>query len=199
MGNRKRWSDQDVSDLLLKIGNDIGRMPSHGYLQSVGNAALSNQICRRGGYVFWAEKLGLKRTESDSDFGWEGEHSVVSILIKNGFSPERQGPVKYPFDILVNGILKMDVKTARNARYHRVSGWFYRIGKVPQADIIAFHQIDTLDTYFVPWHQCAFTNVTLSVGGGQYAIYRNNFTLLRNMCQVRIKELEEIEAMSSQP
>lgn len=98
----------------------------------------------------WAKRLGLKRRHSDSDTGWDGEIALTGKLRREGFSTVRETNVKSPHDLLVEGIVRIDVKSARYAEYGACRGWFYRIGKTPQADIIALYQIDEGDCYFIP-------------------------------------------------
>lgn len=184
---RKRWSEEDIAVALVEIHARIGRMPSHTYLKEVGRGDLSNQICKRGGFLAWADRLGFKREHSDSDTGWDGEKAVENWLRKH-FKVERQGPVKWPFDLLVDGVLRIDVKAARFATYGHCSGWFYRIGKAPQADLLALHQLDEGSTFFIPWTIAPHTNITISRGGGRWARFENNIEIVRSMASRRSEE-----------
>lgn len=184
---RKRWSEEDIASALVEIHARIGHMPSHNYLQEIGRGDLSNQICKKGGFLAWAQRLGFKRKHSDSDTGWDGEKAVENRLMKH-FRVERQGPVKWPFDLLVDGVLRIDVKAARFATYGRCSGWFYRIGKAPQADLLALHQLDEGSTFFIPWTIAPHTNITISRGGGRWARFENNIEIVRSMASRRTEE-----------
>jgi len=186
--------DAECESELLTIASSIGKMPSNSYLSQSGKGWLSNWVARHGGFVEVASRLNLKRDHSDSDTGWHGEKEVQSILEKNGFYVDRSQQVKSPFDLLVNKLVKVDVKTSSMTTCHNsqsggsVTGWFYRIGKIPQADIIALFCMDTNDVFFIPWDCLPHTNVTLSKGGGKYKKYLNRFDAMRQLCKLREKE-----------
>ncbi len=177
-----------IEDQLRGIVAGTGLMPTNSELQQMGRCDLSNQISRKGGFVFWANRIGATRTHSDSDTGWLGESEVSKILRDRGFEVFKPKGVKCPYDILVNGVVRIDVKSARYAEYGKHKGWFYRIGKMPQADIIALYQIDTGNCYILPWEICPKTNVTVARGGGKLERYINRYDLLSRLVETRKAE-----------
>lgn len=181
---RKSWTDEMIASEILSISNGSGQMPTCSYLKSLGRNDLMCQITRRGGVLAWAKRLGLSRDQSDSDVGWDGEKIAIDLLKLNGFEAEKTNGVKYPFDIVVDNIIRVDVKTAKYAEYGPSKGWFYRIGKTPQADVIALLQIDTNDIFFVPWYSCPTTNITVNRKDGKYEPYRNNYESLRKLSKI---------------
>lgn len=185
---KKKWTDEDVVNAILEISNKSGVMPTAHSMRVQGRNDLACQVSRRGGFIEWARRLGLSTVQSDSATGWDGEIALNELLIKKGFVATRSEAVKAPHDILVDGILRLDVKSARYAEYGVCKGWFYRIGKTPQADIIALYQIDTNSVYFVPWSICPTTNITISRDGGKYKRLKNRFDLLRVLSTNRQKE-----------
>lgn len=189
--SRTRWTDDMVADRIRGIASKTGVFPSISFLRESGQNDLACQITRRGGSFAWADRLGLKREHSDSDTGWEGEVAVQGILEAEHFRVERQSAVRWPFDLLVNGVLRVDVKAARFATYGPCSGWFYRIGKAPQADLIALHQLDTGTTYWIPWVSVPTSNITISKDGGKWAPFRNAIGLVAKMSDRREWEAEE--------
>ena len=139
----------------------------------------------------WAERMGVGRKPSDTDTGWAGELAVRALLVERGFGPvDRPAAVKWPFDLLVSGLVRVDVKAAAFKSYGPCSGWFYRIGKVPQADIVALYRSDRNDCLIIPWALCPTSNITISEGGGKYAAFLNNYSLLQDMISVRGDELQ---------
>ena len=94
---------------------------------------------------------------------------------------------------MVNGTVRVDVKSAKYAEYGPCKGWFYRIGKVPQADVIALLQTDTGTVYWLPWYKCPTSNVTISRDGGKYAAFKDNWSVLRTVSDLRQKERELLE------
>jgi len=116
------------------------------------------------------------------------------MLLRQTFCHASHAPA-----ICGEGQLRVDVKAARHASYGADSGWFYRLGKVPQADLILLWQLDTGDFYALPWFVCPRTNITISTDGGKYAPYLNNLQIIREMLAAREAEknrLREIAAMN---
>lgn len=188
---RKTWTDQMIAADLIRLSGETMVMPSNQVLSEVGRGDLSNAISRRGGFQAWADRLGLKRGKSDSDTGWDGEIALTEKLRAEGFVPERITGVKSPFDLLIDSHVRIDVKSANYAEYGVCKGWFYRLGKYPQADIIAFYQLDTKDCYFIPWQFCPKSNVTISRSGGKYKEFKNRYDLVTQIRDARLAEIEK--------
>lgn len=185
-----KWTDAILEEQLVGIISDSGVMPSAHELRKNGRNDIACQLSRRGGFIAWADRLGVKRSHSDSDTGWRGEIALIEMLNNKGFATSRPTAVKSPFDILVNGILRIDVKSAEFAEYGPCRGWFYRIGKFPQADVLALYQLDTKDCYFIPWQICPKTNVTISRGGGKYKAFLNRYDLLFTLVERKYAEAD---------
>jgi len=184
-----RMSESDAVAILVNLGAQLGRMPSRSEMDSAtGSSALSNRVSKNGGFSHWAKRLGLPLKQSDSKTGWDGEVSACKILQTKGFTTERSGPVKWPFDIIADGVVRVDVKSARYAEYGPCKGWFYRIGKAPQADVIMLLQLDTQDCYLLPWNTVPRTNITIARDGGKYRRFLNRFDLLHKLVDLRKSE-----------
>lgn len=191
---RTKWTEEMVAERIRIVAAGTGVFPSITFLKETGQNDLACQITRRGGSLVWADRLGLKREHSDSDTGWEGERAVMDLIARNGLSVTRSTAVRWPFDLLVGGLLRVDVKAARFAQYGRCSGWFYRLGKAPQADVIALHQLDTGETYWIPWTRIPRSNVTISRSGGIYAPYREAFQIVHLLLQARRQDEAHLDA-----
>lgn len=185
---RTAWTDDLLERQLVGIIAGSGVMPTAKSLRDYGRNDIACQLSRRGGFLAWADRLGVKRSLSDSDTGWKGEKELFDLLISKGFSVVRPNGVKSPFDLLVNDVLRIDVKSAEYVEYGASKGWFYRIGKIPQADVIALYKLDTGDCYFLPWQICPKTNVTISRGGGRYKSFLNRYDLLSTLIEMKKKE-----------
>jgi|GEM_PF-2495214 len=181
----RSWSETAIENDLRLIANAVGHFPSCRELAEMGRGDLANQVSKRGGFLNWSKRIGIGRQTSESDVGWEGEEAAASRLESLGFSVVRRDGVKCPFDLLVDNVLRVDVKAARFCRYGYCSGWFYRSGKHPQSDVILLWQLDTQNFYVLPWFRCPTTNITVSQDGGKYAPYRNNVALIREMVALR--------------
>jgi hypothetical protein len=182
------WTDElfksRIHDAVLKYG----RLPSAPIMQREGLGDLCSEIGRRGGMLRIAKEMGLEREHSDSDTGWDGEVELSEILSAQGFEVTRPTGVKSPHDLCVDDCVRLDVKSAKYAVYGASRGWFYRIGKTPQADIVALFQLDTKDCFYLPWTICPTTNISLSVTGGKYAAFKNRTDVLRLIIESRKDE-----------
>lgn len=109
-----QWTDDMVQDQILNCVSTLGlnRMPSRQELHNFyGSDALTNRIRRSGGYYGWAERLGLPMKESETQTGKDGEARAKELLEQHGFFVQRMS-TRYPYDLYVNGCVKVDVKTA---------------------------------------------------------------------------------------
>ena len=185
---RIKWTEAMIADKIMEIHRNTGLFPTVTYLKRTGQNNLSCKIVKTGGFEHWAARLGLKRAHSDSDTGWSGEIEVMTLLQKGWSNVTRSKSVTAPFDLLVNNVLRVDVKSARFAKYGPCSGWFYRIGKMPQADVIALYQLDTKEVYWIPWNRVPTSNITITKTGGIYAMFRNNIDIVRRMLATREAE-----------
>ena len=173
------WDDDRITSELKSVIDELGKFPSCSELKARGLNALMCQITRkRGGLNEWAKRMGCSRsTDSDSDLGWTGEKHVKTILEKRGHKVDRCG-IKAPWDLIVDQVLRVDVKTSRKACYRGNAGsWFYRIGKELPADVAILYQIDTRDCYIIPWMELPAGNITISQNG-KYTPFKNRFDIL---------------------
>lgn len=178
---RMQWTSEIFDQELKKITDGLGRMPTNSELQQLGRCDLANQITKRGGFAKNAQSRGLSQVASDSSFGWEGEVEASRLMMASGFVVERSTAVRWPFDLLVNDCVRVDVKTAKYAEYGPSKGWFYRIGKSPQADVIFLLQSDTGSAYIMHWLDCPSSNITISRDGGKYARFKDNYNLIAKL------------------
>ncbi len=186
---RKQWTEQMIATELAAVISTLNKMPSAADLRQLGRNDLAVQVGRKGGYLAWAERLGATRAKSDSDTGWTGEIDLAKNLVKRGFTVERMTAVTSPYDLDVNHALRLDVKTASYAEYGACRGWFYRVGKAIQADVLALYQIDTGVCYFLPWTIGPQSNITISRSGGKYAEFRDRYDILKRLCDARRNEV----------
>lgn len=193
-----RWTPELIESEVRLVTQNIGHFPSNTELREMGRNDLACAITKRGGgLIGLAKRLGMERMPSDSDFGWAGEESVATELRRRGFTAERTNGVRAPFDILVNGIVRVDVKNARFASYpmkggSSCDGWFYRLGKMCQADLIALHQYDEGSTFIIPWSLIPTSNITIT-RNGKYSRYKEAWWLVEMLCS----QMHEFNAAAS--
>lgn len=188
---RRSWTDELIAEEARRVAQSLGHFPSAQELRQLGRNDLACVIGKRGGFLRWADRIGIARHGSDSDTGWEGEEAVRREFLARGIFCVRSKAIKAPFDLLAQEVLKIDVKSARFAEYGGKSasrGWFYRVGKICQADLVIFYQLDTSSFYAVPWWKCPTTNLTIPVSGGQWKPYLNDWNRIRRMIGLRMAE-----------
>lgn len=165
---RKQWTEETVRAEASAVARLLGHFPTNTYLRDTGRNDLASQITKAGGYVKLAAELGFARQHSDTDTGWQGEREVAEKLKRLGHEVTKPSGVKSPYDLLVDGAVRVDVKAANYAEYGPCRGWFYRIGKHVQADVIILHQLDRQGDYVFHWWEVTTTNMTIARDGGKY-------------------------------
>lgn len=109
------WNDVLVKKEIIKVKNSLNleRMPTRKEIELVTkNSRLTNRISRTRGYYGWAKELNLPIKESETTLGKKYEYKIKNILEEQGFKVEKMQQ-NYPFDLLINDNVKIDVKVAR--------------------------------------------------------------------------------------
>lgn len=164
----KRWTDELIECELLKCIEtlQLKRMPTGSELKHLGRNDLHLKVSRTKKYRGWAEHLGLSLKESCTLVGQRCEDYVTELLLGKGHDVERMS-TKYPYDLLVNGTVKVDVKKSlphvmRGSRVHT----FGIAKKAPTCDIyicLAYDEFGVLErSFIIPSHYLKV--VTLCVG-----------------------------------
>lgn len=146
----------------------LGRMPSLRECETYfHNVALANAVSKRDGWRAWASKLGLPIKKSETYFGKTQEMAVAEILRTKGFEVVRMSQ-NFPYDILVNECVKIDVKASH--LYRGKNGDFYTFNlEKPFAtcDLYILCSLDDNDeiinTYIVP-SKFVIANTQISIG-----------------------------------
>jgi hypothetical protein len=119
-----KWTDELIKSELLKSIDVLGlqRMPTGEELKSIGQNGLHCKISRSKKYSGWANELGLSLKSSTTETGKEYEAIIEQKIKDMGFEVERM-TTKHPYDLLVFGGVKVDVKVAnpyllRGSRVH---------------------------------------------------------------------------------
>lgn len=120
-----QWTDDKIKQEILSVikALNISRMPTISECNAVTqNTALSNAVSKKIGWYKLAEMMGLSIRECETTTGKEFEEAAKDILCKNGFTVERMVQ-NHPFDLLVNGTVKIDVKASN--LYNGTNGDYY--------------------------------------------------------------------------
>ena len=151
----KKWTFEKVKEEVLRISADSGIMPSFKTMDlETGNKGLSVAVSRYGGYRVVAEKLGLKVKKSETNFGRDFEIICLQEIEKKFSFDCEQMTVRHPYDLLVSGAVKVDVKVAKKLKAHNFYMYSFNLEKKAQTcDIFVCYCIDDnkiVKTYIIP-------------------------------------------------
>lgn len=99
-------------------------MPTRKEIEMVTeDSKLTSRISRTKGYYGWARELDLNIKDSETTVGKQYEYKIKKLLEQKGYSVKKMAQ-NYPFDLLINNNIKVDVKVGHpynsdnNSRYH---------------------------------------------------------------------------------
>ena len=128
----KKWTDDLIKQEVLRVkeGLEISRMPTRKECSDfTGNDGLSVAVMRRkGGWYQLARDLGLPVKECETTLGKSYEIKIAELLEKMGHSVERMSQ-NFPYDLLVNDCVKVDIKASHLYKGKMGSFYTFRIGK----------------------------------------------------------------------
>ena len=146
----QKWNEEKIVEALRfmidKCGMDT--MPTHSEIREFfGDNALVCAISKRNGTKYYAKLLGMEIKECESKFGDQLEdYCILQIQEKLGLDGEKTKP-RYPYDILVNRNVKVDVKASRLFNNYGNSKYYtFNLEKKDQTcDIFVFYCINQND------------------------------------------------------
>lgn len=188
MNKRINWTDELIASELMKIANqyDPPRMPSHSEMETFcGDSKLSNAITRRGGSKTWAEKLGLEWGDHETAAGVHGEEYIAKLLKDMGHDVETT-PTRFPYDLLVNKCVKIDVKSASTSHVRGYPVHAFRIAKKqPTCDLYILYEADTDSVYVVPAHRLHNqVQIVMGLDSKLYKPYKDAFSQIEYLTEV---------------
>lgn len=181
----RKWTDNTIEREIMNIANqfDPPKMPTRQEAKDMyENDGLANAISKNGGFEYWANRLGLPQGHSETKVGKQAEASMLDVLLRLGFDAERTS-TKHPYDILVDGCVKVDVKAANTSLIRGCEIHAYRLAKTKHTcDFYLFHEIDTGITYVVPAHICnGQVQVEMGKDSKKYRPYKEAWKLIEKM------------------
>lgn len=178
-----KWTEESIENALMKVVRDLelDRMPSCKEVEKYyGNCCLTNAISKRIGWYALAERLGLPIKESETYFGKRQEKSVQEEIIARGHEV-RKMPQNFPYDLLVDDCIKIDVKASRLFRGCHGNFYAFNLEKpFCTCDIYVLRLLkdnsDLIGTLIVPSKDVP-TNTQISVGEkhSKYYKYRDRW------------------------
>lgn len=122
---RTKWTDELVREKVLEVvdGLQLDRMPSRAEVVNYfGNCGLAGVISKRYGWVRLANEMGLTIKESETGIGKLFENKASEFLKACGFDVRKMAQ-NFPYDLLLNDCVKVDVKASK--LYRGELGNFY--------------------------------------------------------------------------
>lgn len=120
-----KWTEETIETEIKTYVKkyETNRMPTASELRKNLRGDLVNAIAKNGGFENWAQRLKLNIKSSETSLGESFEKyfrkSVKEILGLNS----QQMPIKFPYDVLIDGCIKVDVKCG--FLYKGKAGSFY--------------------------------------------------------------------------
>ena len=166
----QKWKDETIENAIYEVMKiaKINTFPTHSLIKRVyGNNCLTNAISKHGGTRYWANKLGLEIKSCESEFGYDYECECMNYLtLKYDYDCELT-KVRYPYDILVNNNIKVDVKCSHLYKGKQGSFYTFNLEKPkPTCDIYVCYCLNNKEVtkiYIIP--SCVLSGKTqLSIG-----------------------------------
>lgn len=152
----QHWNEAKVLAELRPHVERLGRMPSMPELRLAGRNDLAIATIRWVGLARARQLLGVEEKDSCTARGRRWETYVEGVLESFGYSVTRQ-TTKSPFDLLVNGRVRVNVKSASSRAYKMktsgtCSGHFFGIGHTwKHCDVFALVRVDGTETPTILW------------------------------------------------
>jgi len=182
-----KWTKEEILARILEVVEalQLDRMPTtrecNDYYQ---DSRMTNAACRRYGWYVLADELGLKNKDSETGFAKKFEKKAREMLMAMGFTV-RKMPQNYPYDLLVDDSVKVDVKASKLFRGEQGNYYSFSLDK-PYAtcDYFLLLTVDdddeTITRRMVVPSCLVMTQSQISVGEhkSKYHQYTNRFDLI---------------------
>lgn len=171
MQEKFAWTEERIEEKLMEIlkATKQETFPTHSEMNNFfGNYQLSNAIRRHGGTRYWASKIGMEEKKCESTFGFDYERKCAGDIFNHCDLQSELCDVRYPYDLLVDGSVKVDAKVAIPFDNYGKSKYFsFNLEKPLQTcDVFVFYCIDNNEVrkvYIVP--SCVLSGKTqFSIG-----------------------------------
>ena len=190
MAERTKWTKDKIRDELLSVIQtlNLDRMPTRKEIISVkGDDRLTNKVSKTLGYYGWAKELNLPMKDNDTNKGKAAEKLVCDLLNSKGYSA-KQMLQNYPYDLLVDNTVKIDVKFSN--LYHGENGNFYAFAlrkKYPTCDIyvLVANNGDERKIYIVPAFEAAQTQISIGEHTSVYDKYIDRYDIIDRLIEIK--------------
>lgn len=171
-----QWSTDKIKVEIREVMDalNIERMPTSVEIKKVTkDSRLVNAIKRHGGYLHWATVMNISQSECTTRTGLEGELLIKNILENKGHTVEKMS-LKHPYDLLVNGNIKIDTKVS-----HKYKDKYYTFNlekSNPTCDLYIFICEDDEERKFliIPSKFLHQTQISIS-DNSKYNLYKDRW------------------------
>ena len=148
-----KWTDEEIEEQLNKYFEKTNNsyFPTHTELDAFyGNKGLSKAVTTHGGNNCWAAKMDKPIKLSETSFGSFYENIAIEEIRENVGLDAEYTNSRYPYDILVDRSVKVDVKASK--LYHKTEYGYsctFNLEKKDQTcDVFIFYCLDSnLEVY----------------------------------------------------
>lgn len=188
----EKWTSEMIKQAVAEVvtAYELDRMPSRKECETYyGNYSLSNAVTRQhGGWYGLAKEMGLPIKKSETYFGKTQEAAVCEILKDKDFTVERMTQ-NFPYDILVNHSVKVDVKASH--LYRGKQGNFYTFNlekRYATCDIYVLLALDdrnNIVNFFIVPSKFVINNTQISIGEhiSKYHKYKDRWDYISNLSE----------------
>ena len=146
------WTDDSIEKAILEVVDrlNLDHFPTHSEMCSVfGNKGLACKISKHKGTVYWAEKLGLPLSYSETSFGNKFEIIAIADIFENTSLKSVQTSSRHPYDLLTDNSVKIDVKVAKAFENNcKAKAFSFNLEKrEPTCDIFILYCLNDDETY----------------------------------------------------
>ena len=144
----KEWNEENTKEAIMEIVNSLKlkNFPSKSQIIAFcGNNALANRISRSGGSRYYADLLKLEIVNCESEFGNFFEELAIDEILENTGFLSIHTNVRYPYDLLTNGNIKVDIKASKKVKNKNANFPYHSFNlekREPTCDIFIFYCLD---------------------------------------------------------
>lgn len=143
----KRWTEDEVKEKIMEIVNELNLdyFPTKTQMNEFyGDKSLSSKVSKLGSQ-YYAGLLGLKLSYCESEFGNVFEELAIDEIRENTGFLSLHTNSRYPYDLLTNGNIKVDVKASKRLKGKDSDFHIYSFNlekREPTCDIFIFYCIN---------------------------------------------------------
>lgn len=183
-----KWTDEKVEEEIREAMKIlvIKRMPTRSELELIGKTSLTSELSRSG-YYEWANRLGLKTKQSDTNKGKEYEKIATQKINEElHWLDVIQMSQNHPFDLKVGNHVKIDVKVGEVHNHFGSYAYTFRTSKkYGSCDFyicIGLRDGQIKDWFIIPVSSAEVVTLNISLSGNsKYEKFKNRWDLIDKM------------------